>query len=328
MVYLYNNKQLEINDIVIAKVVEINNLNIVAKLPDYNDMTGYISYIEVARKRRYNLNKLVSIDKEIVTAITGINKEKNYVELSIRVVTPAEIEKFIINRKSYLNLYNLWRYVYMKLNPKVNMDITQINELALGNFMSSTLWAIETNCTEFENHDQLYNDIINPKTNLNILQYMENQLDGSYIISESNTSNETQTQIQTQTQIKTQTQTQTEIKKILDEYSQLKTIVKMTKDTEFTMTSYEITGCTDIINTLDYKSFAAYVNMYLNYDIGIMYISDSVYKLCIKQKKNLATEINLINPLMPITIDMVYNDIISEIKNRAVLHNINFNIQI
>ena len=327
MVYLYNNKKLEINDIVIAKVVEINNLNIVAKLPDYNDMTGYISYIEVARKRRYNLNKLVSIDKEIVTAITGINKEKNYVELSIRVVTPAEIEKFIINRKSYLNLYNLWRYVYMKLNPKVNMDITQINELALGNFMSSTLWAIETNYTEFENHDQLYNDTINPKTNLNILQYMENQVDGSDIISESNTSNDTQTQIIN----KNKTQTQTEIKKILDEYSQLKTIVKMTKDTEFTMTSYEITGCTDIINTLDYKSFASYVNMYLNYDIGIMYISDSVYKLCIKQKKNLATEINLINPinpLMPITIDMVYNDIISEIKNRAILHNINFNIQI
>ena len=55
MVFLYKNKKPSINDIVIAHITEINNLNIVATLADFDNLTGYISYTELSRKKRYKL---------------------------------------------------------------------------------------------------------------------------------------------------------------------------------------------------------------------------------------------------------------------------------
>ena len=73
MVYLYKKQKPEINENVIINVVEINDLNIIVKLVDYNNMTGYIKHTDLSRRKRFNINSIVSVGKNVVANIIGYN---------------------------------------------------------------------------------------------------------------------------------------------------------------------------------------------------------------------------------------------------------------
>ena len=294
MVYIYSKKNPEINEVAIVKITDINSLNIVASLLDYDDIIGYISYSELSRKKRYKLHKIVSVGKEVVVQITGFNKEKNYAELSIRSLIEAEITEFNNNRQTYLKLYNLWRIVFMKLNPELNMDFTKIDSNEINNFMEKTLWNIESKVEqEFEDEtinekytsESLYNILLNSSKNMEILKY----------ITYDNVA---------------------QIKSILDAYSQIKIIpVKQTKYQEFTAYSYELDGLANLKYAFDYKSFDKFSELNDNYDISILYLTGNKYSLTIKQK-------------VPATEDILekYDYLVQEIKKRCESSNIVFSI--
>lgn len=288
MVFLYKNKKPMINDVVIVKINDINNLNIVASLTDYNDLTGYISYTELCRKKRYKLNKIVTIGKEVIVQITGFNNDKNYAELSIRSIIPSDIKEFNNSHRTYLNLYNLWRYVFMKQYPELNMDIHKINNDEINNFMENTLWLLhnifEEKDEEF-NCEIIYNNLINPINNMEILKCIT-----AYNVEQ--------------------------LKTILDNYSLIKIVpVKLSKYQEFTICSYEMDGLTNLKNAMDYKSFDKYLELDNKYDISILYLTGGKYSLTIKQK-------------IPIIEDITesYDYLIQEIKTRCYATKITINI--
>ena len=49
MAFIFKNKYPNIYDIVNIKIKDINNLNIVVTLTDYNNYTGYISFSELSK---------------------------------------------------------------------------------------------------------------------------------------------------------------------------------------------------------------------------------------------------------------------------------------
>jgi translation initiation factor 2 alpha subunit (eIF-2alpha) len=281
MVYLFKNKIPVVNDIVLVNITDINNLNIVGELIDYNNLTGYISYSELAKKKRYKLHKIVNIGKEVITQVTGFNKEKNYVELSIRAVINTDIENFTNYRKKYIGLYNLWRYIYMKINTDLEMNINIIDNQSLNNFMEKTLWKIET---VYELNDN--EEVFNPEL---IYKKLINKTDNQEIIN-----------LITDYDKKL-------IKNILDEYSNIKIKPeKQSKYQEFALYSYNINGLTNIKNVLDYKTYEIYDQIIKNYDISILYLTNSKYSLNIKEKKQSKEDIN-----------EIYNSIIKEITLRC-----------
>lgn len=306
MVFLYKNKKPSINDIVIAHITEINNLNIVATLVDYDNLTGYISYSELSRKKRYKLNKIVTVGKDTMVQVTGFNNTKNYAELSVRALISSDIENFIKTHRKYTNLYNLWRFVYMKLNPELNMNIDNINSHEINTFMEKTFWKIEnylegnledindakdTNklydieINENYNLDELYNMLINPSKNESLLKYIE----------------EYDTKA---------------IKNILDNYAQIKFVpIKQTKFQEFNIYSFESNGLNNIKDALDYKSYDKWNELMNKYDISILYLTGGKYSLNIKQKMPMEENIN-----------DVYEYLIQEIKIKCELNNIMFSI--
>ena len=284
MVYLYKNKKPELNDIVLAKIIDINNLNIVASLIDYDNLTAYISYAELSRKKRYKLHKIVTVGKEVITQITGFNNKKNYAELSIRALNDTDIEEFTNFRKKYQNLYNLWRYVFMKLNPELNMDINKIDNDKINIFMENTLWLLEEYFNEKEeefNLEEIYKNLINSEMNHLLLEKITNY-------------------------------DPIEIKKILDTYSSIKVIpVKQTKNHEFTAYSYELDGLQNIKNAFNYELFETFRELSEKYEISVLYMSGNKYSLNIKQKKAMSDDINI-----------VYDFLIQEIKKRCESFNI------
>lgn len=289
MVQIFKNKKPEINDIILVKITAINELNVVANLIDYNDINGYISYSELSKKRRVNIGKIVNVGKEVVVQVTGFNNEKNYAELSIRSLIDSDIEEFTRYRKKYFQLYNLWRYVFMKLNPDVEMNIDNIKSEEINIFMEKSLWLLEKIYEESKedtfNPEDLYKELIDPKINYEIIKNI-NEYD---IVN---------------------------IKNILDNYAQLKIVpIKQTKNQEFTTYSHELNGLTNIKYSLDYKSFDKYADFADKYDITILYLASNKYSLNIKQKIPMTEDINII-----------YDYLVEEIKNRCSSNNTFFSI--
>lgn len=290
MVYIYKNQIPSINDVVMVKITDINKLNVVGNLIDFNNFTGYISYSELCKKKRYNLHKIVNIGKEVIMQITGLNQEKNYVELSIRALINKDIEEFTNFRKKYLVVYNLWRYVFMKLKPELEMKIEKIDENEINYFMENTLWKIEKIIEDTEqddeiNFEELYRNFINPKNNYELIK------------------NITEYDIY-------------KIKNILDSYSQIKIVpVKQTKYQEFTAYSHELNGLSDIKNAMNYKSFEKYNEFSDKYEINILYLASNKYSITIKQKVLMNDDIN-----------ELYNYLIQEITKRCSYSNIVFTI--
>lgn len=283
MVYLYKKTKPTTDEIVLAKITEINELNVVGVLPDYNNLQGYISFSELSRRRKVNVNKIVQIGKEIIVQITGFNDEKNYAELSVRTITPADIEEFNKMHKPRISLYNLWRYVYMKLNPDIGMDINKINYDNLNLFMNKTFWKIEEileEKTEEYNFMDLHKLLLNKSKNEKIINLIE---DYDTVL----------------------------IKNILDSYSDIKIIpTKQCKTQEFNLMSFDIDGLDKIKTILDYKSFDKYLEISKKYDITILYLSAGKYSMNIKEKN-------------PSTDDIIsiYDYMMDEIKNRCEKYN-------
>ena len=309
MVFLYKNKKPSINEIVTVRVTEINQFNIVTSLIDYDNLTGYISYPELCRKKRYNLHKIVNIGKDVIVQVIGFNKTKNFAELSVRTLIPSDIVNFTNTHRKYTIIYNLWRYVYMKLNPELNMNLDKINSLEIDNFMENTFWTIEKSLEEnlpnvkvnnednevsnIENSencekvdlDKLYNILINPSENNSLLIYI-NKYD---IVM---------------------------IKNILDNYAQIKFIsTKQTKFQEFNIYSFDCDGLNNIKKALNYKSFNKWNELMDKYDITILYLTGGKYSLNIKQK--IPMEENIHN---------IYEYLIQEIKTKCELNNLVFAI--
>jgi len=287
MVYLYEKKLPEINELVVVNVTEVNDLNVITKLIDYNDFTGYLSFSELSKKKRVNINTIVSVGKNKIAIVTNINLEKNYVELSLRNMSLDDVEKFNIEHKKYTSLYNLWRWIYIKIvNEEKIIDSNSINSIdnnEITKFMKDTLWTIVNTDILDENTilENILEILLDKETNMELLSLIKNQ-DINII------------------------------KNILDEYITIKThVVKPEKYSEINLTSYEINGLSDIKKSLDYKSFSFYKVIEQDYDIEITYLSDSVYRISIKQ-----LDVILQNSAYPI--DKVYSMLSNEIKSRSL----------
>jgi translation initiation factor 2 alpha subunit (eIF-2alpha) len=308
--FLYKNIKPSINDIVLARITEINKFNIVASLIEYDNLVAYISHVELSKKRRYKINKIVHVGKEVIAQVTGFNTGKNYAELSIRVVNETDIENFNKMHRTSITLYNLWRYIYMKLNPELNMDVDKINPNDINDFMNKTLWKIKESLQEDINNetennendedeveddthnensnlDELYNNLINHSKNTELLKYIEYY---DPIL----------------------------IKNILDSYALTKIVlVKQSNYKEFNICSYNVDGLSDIKLALDYKSYDKYLELDEKYDIAILYLSGGKYSLTVKQKTPIEEDIT-----------DTCNYLFEEIKSRCEANNVIFSIVI
>jgi translation initiation factor 2 alpha subunit (eIF-2alpha) len=329
MVFLYKNKNPEIGEIAICRVTEINKFNIVTTLVDYDNMTGYISYSELSRKKRYNLHKIVNIGKDVIVQVIGFNNVKNFVELSIRTINVQDIEYFNKIHRKYIGLYNLWRYVYMKMNPDLEMNIEKIDSKDITNFMENTFWKIEKILEKEKINDEDTLDDIKKKEDLteddnikenlseddNIKEdYKEENLKENFLEEYFNTMNNPSTNSELLKYIDKYDTVQ--IKKILDEYSNIKTVlVKQSKTKEFNICSFDCEGLENIKNALDYKTYDKYSELIDKYEIAILYLAGGKYSLTIKQKNPIDENINI-----------VFDYLIEKIKSNSENNGIVFSI--
>ncbi len=253
MVYYYKKKLPSIDDVVIAKVTNISEYGIEVKLIEYNNITGFINCGEVSRKKKVNLNKLLTVGKDILVHVIQVDETKNMIDLSKRTISDEDIKQFTDSHRLHIQLYNLFKLLYMKINNITEPN--KINQDDMHNFMCNTLFEIQT---EFEN-EYIMEKITSKETNNEIIESID--FDSIPNI------------------------TLDVFKKNLDEYIDKK--INRTKP-ELTETiklmTYNSTGLADIKYSLDFKSFNEFIELEKDFEIKINYISGSVYSIILNQK--------------------------------------------
>lgn len=290
MVYYYKKKFPSIDDVVIAKVTNISEYGIEVKLIEYNNITGFINCSEVSRKKKVNFNKLLNIGKDILVHVIQVDEIKSMIDLSKRTISDEDIRQFTETHRLHIQLYNLFKQLYMKIN-----DITEINKISqenLHNFMCMTLFEIQT---EFEN-TEIMEKITNKDTNNEIIESINFESIDNNI-------------------------TSIEFKKILDDFIDKKiNRIKPELTETIKLMTYNAKGLEDIKYTMSFKTFNEFDELDKDFNIKINYISSSVYLIILEQKDFDLIGTNTINDAMTILKKQIKTRAIEkQIQNQIVL---------
>lgn len=88
---LYRNVLPKEGDIVVVKITSVDDLGAKCELLEYGGIEGMMPATEYTRKSVRSLKKLIQPGKQEVLCVISVDDEKNYVDLSKKRVTSAEI---------------------------------------------------------------------------------------------------------------------------------------------------------------------------------------------------------------------------------------------
>ncbi|KIY71126.1 eukaryotic translation initiation factor 2 subunit alpha [Cylindrobasidium torrendii FP15055 ss-10] len=89
----YEQKYPEIDELVMVQVRQIAEMGAYVKLLEYDNTEGMILLSELSRRRIRSVQKLIRVGRNEVVVVLRVDKEKGYIDLSKRRVSPEDIVK-------------------------------------------------------------------------------------------------------------------------------------------------------------------------------------------------------------------------------------------
>ena len=89
----YEEKYPEIDSFVMVNVKQIAEMGAYVKLLEYDSIDGMILLSELSRRRIRSIQKLIRVGRNEVVVVLRVDKEKGYIDLSKRRVSPEDIVK-------------------------------------------------------------------------------------------------------------------------------------------------------------------------------------------------------------------------------------------
>ena len=89
----YENKYPDLDDLVMVKVKNIETAAVYVQLLEYNNVDGMIPMTEVSRRRIRSIGKHLRVGKTEVVQVFRVDKDKGYIDLSKKKVTPDDVRK-------------------------------------------------------------------------------------------------------------------------------------------------------------------------------------------------------------------------------------------
>jgi len=280
MVFLYKNKIPKRDDIVIAKVDNISPYGVNVTLIEYNNFQGFINCSEISRKKKVNMNKLLTIGKNIHLIVIAVDEEKGLADLSKRSINEEEINIYNEKNKNHIKLYNIFKSIFMKYNDIKKPD--EINKDYLYDFLCDTIWDIEENF----DYDSINKNLLSKNNNLEIINSLKNN---SIDIDK--------------------------LKLLLDDYIDNKLFhAKPTLNSNIKLLSYNINGLEDIKYVLDLTTLSQYQNIIQDFIINITYMTNSNYSINIEQKEYE----NIFNFTIKDIFEIIKNEIINRSTQKQI----------
>lgn len=89
----YSQRYPEVEDVVMVNVRSIAEMGAYVHLLEYNNIEGMILLSELSRRRIRSINKLIRVGRSECVVVIRVDKEKGYIDLSKRRVSPEDILK-------------------------------------------------------------------------------------------------------------------------------------------------------------------------------------------------------------------------------------------
>eukprot|EP00538_Stauroneis_constricta_P013404 CAMPEP_0119573384 /NCGR_PEP_ID=MMETSP1352-20130426/45098_1 /TAXON_ID=265584 /ORGANISM="Stauroneis constricta, Strain CCMP1120" /LENGTH=336 /DNA_ID=CAMNT_0007623073 /DNA_START=25 /DNA_END=1035 /DNA_ORIENTATION=+ len=87
----YENQYPEIESVVMVNVRNIADMGAYVSLMEYNNIEGMILLSELSRRRIRSIHKLIRVNRNEVVMVLRVDKEKGYIDLSKRRVSPEDV---------------------------------------------------------------------------------------------------------------------------------------------------------------------------------------------------------------------------------------------
>jgi translation initiation factor 2 subunit 1 len=88
----YENKYPEIESVVMVNVRNIADMGAYVSLLEYDNIEGMILLSELSRRRIRSIHKLIRVNRNEVVMVLRVDKEKGYIDLSKRRVSPEDVQ--------------------------------------------------------------------------------------------------------------------------------------------------------------------------------------------------------------------------------------------
>lgn len=111
---MYENQYPEIDDIVMVNVKAIADMGAYVSLLEYNNIEGMVLHSELSRKRIRSIQKFIRVGRNEALVVLRVDKEKGYIDLSKRRVSPEEIQKCEDRYNKSKAVHSVMRYASEK----------------------------------------------------------------------------------------------------------------------------------------------------------------------------------------------------------------------
>ena len=115
----YEEKYPEIDAFVMVNVKQIAEMGAYVKLLEYDNIDGMILLSELSRRRIRSIQKLIRVGRNEVVVVLRVDKEKGYIDLSKRRVSPEDIVKCEERYNKSKMVHSIMRHVAEKTNTPI-----------------------------------------------------------------------------------------------------------------------------------------------------------------------------------------------------------------
>ncbi|EGO03661.1 hypothetical protein SERLA73DRAFT_175221 [Serpula lacrymans var. lacrymans S7.3] len=119
----YEPRYPEVDELVMVQVRQIAEMGAYVKLLEYDNIEGMILLSELSRRRIRSIQKLIRVGRNEVVVVLRVDREKGYIDLSKRRVSPEDITKCEERYMKSKTVASIMRHVASKL-PSVDADST------------------------------------------------------------------------------------------------------------------------------------------------------------------------------------------------------------
>lgn len=108
---MYENPYPEVNDLVMVSVKRIAEMGAYVSLLEYNGIEGMVLLSELSRRRIRSVHRLIRVGKTEVVVVLRVDRDKGYIDLSKRRVSPEEVERFEERYAKSKTVHSILRHV-------------------------------------------------------------------------------------------------------------------------------------------------------------------------------------------------------------------------
>eukprot|EP00798_Chlamydomonas_sp_ICE-L_P031835 gene31835-7041_t len=123
---MYEQKYPEVDQTVMVQVKSIAEMGAYVSLLEYNNIEGMILLSELSRRRIRSITKLIKVGRQEPVMVLRVDKEKGYIDLSKRRVSPEDVEQCEDRFNKSKLVHSIIRHVAETTNSNVEDLYNQI----------------------------------------------------------------------------------------------------------------------------------------------------------------------------------------------------------